>query len=178
VIDVTDALEAGYAPGYLTRSLVLPGVWVVVTVIVAVQALSGGPLWIGLLVVCLVVSLFLAVLFGRAVWRAFRGLPLLTLDDEGVTLHSARTHLDWANVAEIRIVPTAKQGRNKVIVFVPVDAQRSMDGLSWYGRWFARDGIRRLGSPVFAPVEGLPIDEVVAAARRFTRVRIHHEHRL
>jgi hypothetical protein len=33
--------------------------------------------------------------------------PLLTLDRDGVTLHSARIRLPWSNVAEIRIGHTA-----------------------------------------------------------------------
>jgi hypothetical protein len=47
-------------------------------------------------------------------------------------------------------------------------------------RRFARDGMRRLGGPIFVRVVQLasPIEEVLAAARRWSAVPVRHHHSL
>lgn len=116
-------------------------------------------------------SLVVVPAYLRAVVRALRGVPLLTLDGEGVTLHSARVRLPWSNVAEIRIDRTARRPRSSdTIVFVPVDEIRAVEELRGRPRRFARDGIRRLGGPIFVRIGFLacPLDEILAAVRRST----------
>lgn len=160
------------------RSLVLPAVWVIATVIVAAQLMRAGVLWSVFLVPLVLVDLLVLPFFVRMYWRALRGLPFLTLDADGVTSHATRLRLAWSDVAEVRVVPSAR--RDTMIAFVPVDPQRAMEGLGWWRRRLAGDGMRRVGGHVFAPAEGLaaPIEDVLAAARRFTPARIRHEYRL
>ncbi len=115
----------------------------------------------------------------RAAWRAFRGFPLLTLDAERVTLHSARVYLGWSDVAEIRITRIIRKGRvHDMIVFVPVDAHRAMAGPRGLRRQFAREGIKHFGSPVYLRVADLtlPLGDVVAAAQRLTAAPVRHHY--
>ena len=128
---------------------------------------------------CVLASLVLVPLYLRAVVRALSGAPLLTLDGEGVTLHSARVRLPWSNVAAIRIDHSSGRRRSSdTIVFVPVDEVRAVEELRGLPRRFARDGIQRLGGPIFVRVThlGRPLDEILAAVRRSTPAPIRHHH--
>jgi hypothetical protein len=128
------------------------------------------------LVVVLIVPLYL-----RAVVRALRGAPLLTLDRDGVTLHSARVRLPWSNLAEIRIDHMAGRGPGfDMIVFVPVDEHAALASLRGLPRRFARDGIKRFGGPIFVRAGHLasPVEEILATARRSTPAPVRHHHAL
>jgi hypothetical protein len=112
----------------------------------------------------------------RAYWRSARGRPLLTLDDDGVTLHSARVTLPWANVAEVKIV-TAPAGV-RTVIFVARDDDAVLDALRGPARQFAKDGIARVGGPVFARAHDLamPLEELLSAVHRFTGVPINQRY--
>jgi hypothetical protein len=124
------------------------------------------------------VSLALVPLYLRAVVRALRGAPLLTFSGDGVTLHSARVTLPWSNLAQIRI--DHAPGRPDLIVFVPLDQERVLEGLRGLPRKFARDGIRRVGGPIFVRPAQLarPVEEVLAAARRSSSAPVRHHRTL
>jgi hypothetical protein len=127
------------------------------------------------------VTLLIVPRYLRAAARAFRGAPFLTLDREGVTLHSARIALPWSNVAEIRIDHTAGRGsRSDTLVFVPVDERAAVAALRGLPRWFARDGIKRFGGPIFVRAGHLasPVEEILSAARRSTSAPVRHHHAL
>jgi hypothetical protein len=128
--------------------------------------------------VCALLTVVFAMLFLRAVVRALRGAPLLTLDRDGVTLHSARVTLPWPNVAEIQI--DHKPGHADLLVFVPVDEDRAVEALQGLARRFARDGVRRVGGPIFVRVPQLarPIEDVLSAAHRLSAAPVRHRHAL
>lgn len=127
------------------------------------------------------VTLLIVPRYLRAAGRALRGAPLLSLDRDGVVLHSARIVLPWSNVEEIRIDHTAGRGaRSDTLVFVPVDERAAVQALRGLPRWFARDGIKRLGGPIFVRAGHLakPIEEILSAARRSTSAPVRHHHAL
>ena len=106
-------------------------------------------------------------MYARAVWRGLLRRPLLTLDDDGVTLHSAWVSLPWPYVAEIWIARMIRRGRqDDLLVFVAAEPPKAR-GLPG---WFARDATRRFGGPVYLRVKDLtrPLDDVLAEARRRT----------
>jgi hypothetical protein len=128
-------------------------------------------------VVLAVISLLAVFFYLRAFVRALRRSPLLSLDGEGVTLHSARVRLPWSNVAEVRIDHAAGRRRSsETIVFVPVDAVRAVEELRGMARRFARDGIQRHGGPIFVRVAFLarPLEEILAAVQRSTPAPVRH----
>ncbi|GLY82953.1 hypothetical protein [Actinoallomurus iriomotensis] len=132
-------------------------------------ARGDGPLIsVLLLVVFGFVTVVFLPLFLRAVVRASRGAPLLTIGEDGVTLHSARVRLPWSNVAEVRV--ERRPGRAELLVFVPVDAAQVVTAHRGTPRWFARGGIPRVGGPIFVRADQLarPLEEVLAAVRRWT----------
>lgn len=92
----------------------------------------------------------------RAVWRRARGRPLLTLDEHGVTLHSARVTLPWADVAEVRIV--AAPVDVLTVVFVPYDPEA--------------------GGPVHVRVHDLAVEfeDLLTAIHRFTDAPINQRY--
>jgi hypothetical protein len=122
---------------------------------------------------CALATLLIAPLYLRAVVRAVRGAPLLTLDRAGVTLHSARITLPWPELAEIRIQHGAA---GDTLVFVPLDAARVLAGLRGLRRRFARDGMSRVGGPIFLRVAQLasPVEEILAAARHWSAAPVRH----
>lgn len=124
------------------------------------------------------VTLAFVPLYLRAVVRALRGAPLLTFSDDGVTLHSAWVTLPWSNLAQIRI--DHAPGRSDLIVFVPLDQERVLEGLRGLPRKFARDGISRVGGPIFVRTAQLdrPVEEVLAAARHSSSVPVRHHRTL
>ncbi|GAA4518456.1 hypothetical protein GCM10023191_092600 [Actinoallomurus oryzae] len=145
----------------------------------AYTALDDGPLISALfLVVFGFVALVFLPLFARAVLRAARGAPLLTIDEHGVTLHSARVGLPWSNLAEVRV--ERRPGRAALLVFVPVDAEQVVTAHRGTPRWFARSGTPRVGGPVFVRADqlALPLDEVLAAVRRRTSAPVRHREML
>jgi hypothetical protein len=124
------------------------------------------------------VTLALVPLYLRAVVRALRGAPLLTFSDGGVTLHSARVTLPWSNLAQIRI--DHAPGRSDLIVFVPLDQERVLSELRGLPRRFARDGVRRVGGPIFVRTAQLarPAEEILAAARHSSTAPVRHHRTL
>jgi hypothetical protein len=124
------------------------------------------------------VTLALVPLYLRAVVRALRGASLLTFDADGVTLHSARVTLPWSNLAQIRVDHTP--GHSDLIVFVPLDPERVLEELRGLPRRFARDGIRRVGGPIFIRTAQLarPAEEILAAARRSSSAPVRHHRTL
>lgn len=138
---------------------------------VAVVGLVGATM-------CALAALLIVPLYLRAILRALRGAPMLTLDREGVTLHSARVTLPWANVAEVRIDRMTGRGPGAdTIVFVPVDENAAVAALRGLPRRFARDGIRRLGGPIALRAAQLtcPVDDFVAVLRSASvPVRLRH----
>lgn len=124
------------------------------------------------------VTLAFVPLYVRAVVRALRGAPLLTFSDGGVTLHSARVTLPWSNLAQIRI--DHAPGRSDLMVFVPLDQERVLEGLRGRPRWFARDGVRRVGGPIFVRTTQLasPVEEILTAARDRTSAPVRHHRTL
>lgn len=141
----------------------------------AYTALDDGPLISALLLVVFVfVVLVFVPLFLRAVVRASRGAPLLTINEDGVTLHSARVGLPWSNVAEVRV--ERRPGRAELLVFVPVDAGQVETAHRGTPRWFARSGSSRVGGPIFVRADqlALPLEEVLAAVRRSTSAPVRH----
>jgi hypothetical protein len=126
---------------------------------------------------CALATLLIVPLYLRAVVRAVRGAPLLTLDRAGVTLHSARITLPWPELAEIRIQHGAA---GDLLVFVPLDAARVLAGLRGLRRRFARDGMSRVGGPIFVRAAQLasPVEEILAAARHWSAAPVRHRHAL
>ena len=172
------AVEIGYAWPGMRESVALSAIGLLLTGYVGLRAVGGGSVDPVFAVLSVVFGLSTALLAGyvaRAVWRAKRRRPLLTLDSEGVVLHSARVSLPWSNIAEVRILNRSPDGRTaKLIVFAPVDAGRAVAGLRGMPRRFARDGIERVGGPIFARPHdmAMPLDQVLAAVRRLTTVPI------
>jgi hypothetical protein len=171
-------VEIGYGRPGLREVVAFPLIGLLATVFLGLMATKEGsvnPVTAALCVLCGVGTAWLGGSVARAAWRAARRRPLLTLDSERVVLHSARVALPWSDVAELRIVNRSPDGRTaKLIVFVPVDADRVIAGLRGMPRRFARSGIRRLGGPIFVRPEDLamPFDEVLAAVRRLAAVPI------
>ena len=164
-----DVLAVGYRRSALAPLGVFTAVLTLATAGTGSIAFGAG---LGLTTVafaaCALLTLVFVPLFLRAVVRALRGAPLLTLDRAGVTLHSARVTLPWSNVGEIRIDTTPD--RADLLVFVPVDDARAVEELRGLARRFARDGIRRVGGPIFVRVPQLarPIEDVLSAARHLS----------
>lgn len=121
---------------------------------------------------CGLIFVFFAVMTGRALWRKVRGRPLLTLDAHGVTLNSARVTVRWCDIAEVRVVTAP--GGVRTVVFVAADDDLVLGLLQGLPYWFARDGINRVGGPIFVRAHDLAIDleELLAAVHRFTTVPI------
>ncbi|MFB9835664.1 hypothetical protein [Actinoallomurus acaciae] len=141
----------------------------------AYAVLDDGPLIsTPFLVAFVFVALVFVPLFLRAVVRALRGAPLLTISEDGVTLHSARVGLPWSNVAEVRV--ERRPGRAELLVFVPVDAGQVETAHRGTARWFARSGSSRVGGPIFVRADQLtlPLEEVLAAVRRSTSAPVRH----
>jgi hypothetical protein len=113
-------------------------------------------------------------LFARSVVRALRGAPLLTIGPQGVTLHSARVRLPWSNLAELRV--EHRPGRAEQLVFVPVDPAQVASAHRGTPRMFARSGSSRVGGPIFVRADqiAVPLEEVLAAVRRWTPVPVRH----
>jgi hypothetical protein len=173
------ALAVGYRRSALTPLGVLAAIMALATAYTGFLALGGGfgPATAAF-PVCALLTLFFVPLFLRAVVRALRGAPLLSLDGHGVTLHSARVTLPWSNVAEIRI--DHRPGHADLLVFVPVEEDRAVGALRGLPRRFAADGIRRVGGPIFVRVPQLaaPIEDVLAAAHRLSTAPVRHSHHL
>ncbi|GAA4623009.1 hypothetical protein GCM10023196_017480 [Actinoallomurus vinaceus] len=172
------AVEIGYTWRGLRDSAVFALIAILVTTSLAFRATDKGSFHqipAVMSVVCGLWTVWLGGLVVRAAWRAARRLPFLTLDSDGVMLHSARVALPWSNVAEVRIVSRSPDGRTaKLIVFVPVDTDRAVAGLRGMPRRFARSGIKRVGGPIFVRPYALamPFEEVLATARTLTTVPI------
>ncbi len=166
-------LTVGYKASALRSALLLS---VVMAAAIAYAAYltfgeggGGAPLLpAALLVVVALASAVIVPLSLRAGWRFVLRRPLLTLDATGVTLHSARVSLPWSGLSEIRI--SQRGPLPDLLVFVAADPERALASLRGLPRWFARDGIRKVGGPVFVRVQDLscPLDDVLAAARRYT----------
>jgi hypothetical protein len=172
-------LAVGYRRSALAPLGVLAAILALGTAYTGFLALGTGfGLATAAFTVLALLTLVFVPLFLRAVVRALRGAPLLTLDGDGVTLHSARVTLPWSNVAEIRIVH--KPGHADLLVFVPADENRAVEALSGLPRRFAADGIRRVGGPIFVRVPQLaaPIEDVLSAAHRLTTAPVRHNHAL
>ncbi|MCO6003805.1 hypothetical protein NE236_02325 [Actinoallomurus purpureus] len=171
-------VEIGYAWRGLRDSAAFALIAIFVTTFLAFRAKDEGriePVAVVLCVVCGVGTVWLGGFVARAVWRTVRRLPLLTLGSERVVLHSARVALPWSDIAEVRIVSRSPDDRTaKIIVFVPVDADRVLAGLRGMPRRFARSGIKRVGGPIFVRPHDLamPFAEVLAAVRRVTAVPV------
>ena len=181
-----EVLEIGYKRGSTSvrQSVLLCLLALAAAAFAGSQALRNGlgnPLWAVGFLTSGVLTVLIVPLTVRAIWRMARGRPLLTLDGDGVTLHSARVTLPWSNISEIRITHTAQKGQTiSTIVFVPVDAERATAGLHGLRRRFAADGIRRVGGPIFARVHdlALPLDDIIAGTRRLTAAPVRHQHHL
>jgi hypothetical protein len=172
-----------FVVGYRRAALVPTGAFVVLVPLAAAyaafQLLDAGVVLAAVaFTVFGLVTLALVPLYLRAVVRALRGAPLLTFSDGGVTLHSARVTLPWSNLAQIRIDHTP--GRPDLIVFVPLDQERVLEELRGLPRRFARDGVRRVGGPIFIRTAQLarPAEEVLAAARDRTSAPVRHHRTL
>jgi hypothetical protein len=167
------ALSVGYRKSALAKAAV-PGLLVLAAAGYAVHlALGQGPVTAVPVVACLVFAVVVFVpLFVRAVVRALLGAPLLTIDDDGVTLHSARVVLPWSNVAEVRV--EQRPGGAPRLVFVPADPQRVVSAHRGLARTFARSGTARVGGPVFVRADqlALPLEDVLAAVRRSAPVPV------
>lgn len=120
----------------------------------------------------------LAVGAARAVVRAMTGRPLLSLDADGVLLHSVRLRVAWSDVAQIRLVQTRPGSRTMMLVFVPHDPGRVAAGRGPWARLFARDYTRRLGSPIVAPVDDVAaeVDEMLRVARHYTDAPVRRQY--
>ena len=169
------ALIVGYRGAAVARagipSLLLP----LAAGYAAYLTLGAGPvLAVPVFAVFAFVVVVFVPLFVRAVVRALAGAPLLTIDEDGVTLHSARVRLPWSNVAEVRV--EHRPGRAELLVFVPVDARKVVRAHRGVARSFARGGTPRVGGPVFVRADqlALPIEEVLAAVRRSAAVPVRH----
>lgn len=128
--------------------------------------------------VVLVLLAMLAVGTARAVVRAATGRPLLTLDADGVELHSVRLRLPWSNVDKIRLMSSSPRGTNMVLVFVPRDLRPVTRGRGPWMRWTARDYTRRYGSPLMITVNALAVDvdEVLRVASRYTDAPVSRQY--
>jgi hypothetical protein len=175
--------DGRFAVGYRRAALVPSGVFVVALPLATAYAgflalNSGVVIAAAAFTVFGLVTLALVPLYLRAVVRAMRGAPLLTFSPDGVTLHSARVTLPWSNLAQIRIDHTP--GHADLIVFVPLEQERVLEGLRGLPRKFARDGIRRVGGPIFVRTTQLarPVEEILAAARESTPAPVRHHRKL
>ncbi|GAB2836191.1 hypothetical protein GCM10027176_45550 [Actinoallomurus bryophytorum] len=175
--------DGRFAVGYRLAALAPSGVLVVLLPLAAAYAGflaldAGVVIASAAFTVFGLVTLALVPLYLRAVVRALRGAPLLTFSDRGVTLHSARVTLPWSNLAQIRIDHTP--GRADLIVFVPLEQERVLAELRGLPRKFARDGIGRVGGPIFVRTAQLarPVEEILAAARGFTSAPVRHHRTL
>ncbi|MGH3377483.1 MAG: hypothetical protein ACRDP6_22355 [Actinoallomurus sp.] len=174
------------AVGYRASSMIVLGLLSVfillVTAYVGFLAFGIGALFLFVAFVAFaLVTLLIVPRYLRALARVLRGAPLLTLDHDGVTFHSAPIAMPWSNIAEIRIDHTAGRGaRSDTLVFVPVDERAALKSLRGLPRWFARDGIKRVGGPIFMRVGVLacPIEEILAAVQRLTSAPVRHQHAL
>lgn len=173
--------RVGYRASSLAGSGLLTGIFLLATVYTGFFAFHGAVFLLAAFVVCGLGTLFIGSLQLRAVTRALTGAPLLSLDREGVTLHSARVSLPWSNLKEIRIGHPADRGPNfDTLVFVPADESAAIETLRGLPRWFARDGIKRVGGPIFVRAGhlALPIEDIVHAARQWTSAPVRHHHAL
>ncbi|WP_329257661.1 hypothetical protein OG417_19225 [Actinoallomurus sp. NBC_01490] len=139
---------------------------------------DGRPVFTFVFFCFLFVAFVFVPRFLRTVVRALSGAPLLTINEDGVTLHSARVGLPWSNVAEVRV--ERRPGRAELLVFVPVDAQRVAAAHRGTSRRFVRSGIPRVGGPIFVRADQLtlPLEEVLAAVRRSTSAPVRHREML
>lgn len=180
-----DAERAVHNIGYAHSAL--KDVGVICLLVVAGAGWSGyrtfgaGGFRVGYLPVVFVsgvAAMFLVPLTARAIWRASRGRPLLTLTASGVVLHSAGVRLPWSNVAEIQIIHrVGRHRRTDIVVFVPVDPGMALHGLRGRARWFARDAVRRVGGPILVRVGSMrsPLPEVLNTIRALTSAPIRHK---
>lgn len=107
-----------------------------------------------------------AVSTGLTARRASRGL---TLDAEGVTLHTVPIHLPWSNVSGARVL-IADDGRSKRgVLFTATDPQRAIDGSSGLARRTMRRNLKRSGGPLVlaGPRLNVPAEDIVAVAEQF-----------
>lgn len=169
-----EPLRVGYRRGSasLWRAGLLCALVGTVTAMLIAYAVGGNAVASYGAAVCGLTFVFLAAMTGRAVWRMVRNRPLLTLDAGGVTLHSARVSLRWLDVAEVRVV-TRPDGV-RTVVFVAEDPDLALGRLQGLAFWFAKDGIERVGGPVFVRARDLAIDleELLTAIHRFTAAPI------
>jgi hypothetical protein len=181
---VADSAGDGrFAVGYRWAALAPSGVLVVLLPLATAYA-AFLALNLGVVIAAVAFTVFglvtvaLVPLYLRAMVRALRGAPLLSFSDRGVTLHSARVTLPWSNLAQIRIDHTP--GRSDLIVFVPLDQERVLEGLRGLPRRFARDGVRRVGGPIFVRTAQLtrPVEEILAAARHSSPAPVRHHRTL
>jgi hypothetical protein len=180
--DEAEALSVGYHASTMAKSGIISALFLTAAAYAGYLAAGLDSVLAAFAFVALGLATVLTVpLYLRAVVRALRGAPLLTLDREGVTLHSARIHLPWSNIKEIRIDHTAGHGpAHDMIVFVPADEHAAVTPLRGLRRRFARDGIERLGGPIFVRAGHLstPLEEILTAARKSTPAPIRHNHKL
>jgi len=171
---VPEPLHVGYRRGSasLWQAGGLCAVAAAVTAALITYVPGGNPVALCGAVVSGLLFVVLAVVTGRAVWRAVRNRPLLTLDGSGVTLHSARVSLRWIDVAEVRVV-TRPDGV-RTVVFVAEDADLALGRLQGLAFWFAVNGIDRVGGPVFVRAHDLAIElePLLTAVHRYAAVPI------
>lgn len=169
-----EPLHVGYRRGSasLWRAGLLCALVGTVTAMLIAYAVGGNAVAPYGAAVCGLIFVFLAAMTGRAGWRAVRNRPLLTLDAGGVILHSARVTLRWLDVAEIRVV-TRPDGV-RTVVFVAEDPDLALGRLQGLAFWFAKDGIDRLGGPIFVRAHDLAIEleQLLTEIHRFTAVPI------
>jgi hypothetical protein len=179
VADSPGGVSFGYRRSALAPPAVLAVLLPAATAYAGFLALGASVILAAVAFVAFVfVTIVFVPLYLRAVVRALRGAPLLSFDAEGVTLHSARVTLPWSNVAQIRV--DHAPGHADMIVFVPEDPERAVEGLRGLRRKFARDGIQRVGGPIFVRTAQLasPAEEILTAARRVSPAPVRHHRTL
>jgi hypothetical protein len=106
-------------------------------------------------------------------WPVLRRTPLLSLDDNGVRLHSWGLAIPWSNVSAVRISMVSlsddrKSATSATLLFIAVSDERVLKEARGIARYFARTGIDRLGAPLWVSLSALAIsvDDLCNAIER------------
>lgn len=169
-------VHVGYHGGSasLRQSALVCLLFAVATAVVATVGRGDGMAYVA--VVPAAVFLLFAVLTVRAYARRARGRPLLTLDDHGVTLHSARVTLPWDDLREVRILTAPLDVRT--VVFVARDEAATLAGLHGLPHQFAKSGMAHVGGPVYVRAHDLaiPLEDLLTAIHGFTGAPINQRY--
>lgn len=146
--------------------------------IVAFVVILGhpNPVLIGAFFLIAVIVFVWVVVLMMPTWLILRGAPLLSIDHVRIKLHSSGIAISWENVSAVRIsdIPLPNNQMSRTLLVFVANGERALAQANIFSRYFAREGVRRFGVPLWVSCSSLDIssDDLCEAIERIGEVRV------